>query len=170
MQSINNFQELSQYLSTCLYEQEPFTNENIEIFLKTSDNTTIDPCRNDIRLSNFSQRDAIKLMQSFNPQYEVIISMDGSSFPPSNNFPNRRAGCCARVFPPAEKYSYEKPIFLGDQDSLYAELYSFISAFEILYTLIEQQKIISQTKFHFLTDSKEARYLLLSKAPPEKYP
>ena len=66
------------------------------------------------------------------------------------------------------KHGYENPIFLGDLDSLYAELYSFISAFEILHCLIEQQKIIPQTKFHFLTDSKEARYFLLSIAPPEK--
>ena len=58
---------------------------------------------------------------------------------------------------------------MGDQDSLYAELYSFIASLEVLYSVIAQLKIVPHTTFHFLTDSKEARYLLLSKAPPEKY-
>ena len=171
IKSINNFQNFNQYFSTCLYEQEPFTNENIENILKTSNkNAPIDPSRNNKVESKFPQRDAMPLLRSFNPQHEVSISMDGSSFPSSKKFPKRRAGCCARVFPPGKNYGYENPIFLGDQDSLYAELYSFISTFEILHCLIEQQKIIPQTKFHFLTDSKEARYFLLSIAPPEKYP
>ena len=94
--------------------------------------------------------------------------MDGSSFPPNKNFSKRRAGCCARVFIPGEKKCYENPIFLGDQDSLYAELYSFIASLEVLYSVIAQLKIVPHTTFHFLTDRKEARYLLLFQSSPRK--
>ena len=165
MQSTNSFQKLHEYFSTSLYQEESFTNENIQHFLENSKKVPpLDPARNKTQCVKFPLSYSINLLNTLDPQNEVIISMDGSSFPEKH-----RAGCCARVFPPGKKYSYENPIFIGDRDSLYAELYSFISALEILYTLIEQQKIIPKTKIHFLTDSKEARYLLMSKAPPEKH-
>ena len=97
--------------------------------------------------------------------------MDGSSFPSNKNFSKRRAGCCARVFIHGEEYCYENSIFLGDQDSVYAELYSFIESLEVLYLVIAQLKIVPHTTFHFLTDSKEARYLFFCpKLPPKNTP
>ena len=165
IQSANNFYDLQKYLSTCFYQNVPFTNEEIELIIKKyNKDPPIDPSRNDAPPPKILQSEARKLLQSFNPDHEVIISMDGRSFPPNKNFSKRRAGCCARVFIPGEEKCYENPIFLGDQDSLYAELYSFIASLEVLYSEIAQLKIVPHTTFHFLTDSKEARYLLLSKA------
>ena len=89
---------------------------------------------------------------------------------PAKNFQNDEQGAVPE-YSHLEKTTAMKIQFFLETKTAYTQNYTLsYPAFEILHCLIEQQKIIPQTKFHFLTDSKEARYFLLSIAPPEKYP
>ena len=109
------------------------------------------------------------LINGLNPATNILIFLDGSSFPVTHDCETQTAGSSAIVFFPSENYSIETSVFLGHRDSSYAELYSVHLALEVIHNQMRVCKFPAHVQVHFITDSKDVQRMISTNCPPTRH-
>jgi len=161
----NPYGTLQKYLATHLFQKIPFTNSDLTAIL----NNTPKICTRGNKTKEKLLEDAVTLINGLNPATNILIFLDGSSFPVTHDCATHTAGSSAIVFFPGENYSIETSAFLGNRDSSYAELYSVHLALEVIHNQMRVCKFPSHVQVHFITDSKDVKRMISTNSPPTRH-
>ena len=107
----NPYGTLQKHLATHLFQKIPFTNSDLTATL----NTTPKTCTRENKTTAKLLEDAVTLINGLNPATNILIFLDGSSFPVTHACKTQTASSSAIVFFPSKNYSIETSIFLGNR-------------------------------------------------------